>query len=591
MRSLWRAFRYLKRHWPLLVIGLGALLLVDSVQLLIPKLVQWYFDALGTPRFTSWYILRTSLAIFAISLSIGVFRFLWRLTFVGVSFRVDRDIRRDFFDHLQKLSVGFHARRKIGELMALATNDLNAVRMAVGMGLILMVDAIFMGIVCAVMMLHISWKLTLFAALPCPFITILVLTVGRVLHRRFKEQQKAYADVTEHVQETISGIRVIQGYTQEENFAEQYSGLNRNLFRAAIRVAITWGMFGPVVHCLVSIAIGILLYFGGKAAIFGDISTGMFVAFFMYLQMIAWPFMAVGWLVNLFQRGGASMLRLSEVMDADPDIKDAPDAIEMESLTGPIEIRNLDFKYDDTEEPVLHDLSVTFEKGKTTGIIGRTGSGKTTLIDLLLRLHDPPEGTVFFDGTDVRKLKVESLRRSIGIVPQDSFLFSDSIAQNIAFGRTDAPEELIQHAAEVSQLIDDIRGFPQGFDTLVGERGVTLSGGQRQRTAIARALLLDPNILILDDSLSAIDVETEEAILDKLRDVRKGKTCLIVSHRILTVKDADNIVVLECGKITQSGTHDELVEKEGLYADLYRRQQLQRELEQFESDDAKSGVK
>lgn len=562
---------YLWKYRLRLLAGILALFVVDGGQLVIPLIIRRVVDQLSAG--ISADLWRYALYIVGLAGIVLVLRFFWRLLIFGSGRRIEQDLRKRLYQYLLTLSPRFFNRTKTGDLMAHATNDIDAVRMACGIGTLALADALVMVSFSLAAMLSISTKLTLYAFIPLPFITAVVLGFGRVIHRRFEAVQAAFSTLTEKVRENIAGIRVVKSFVQEEGTAQDFQGTNRHFVEKNMHLVRVWGFFDPAITFLAGLSTAVVLWLGGRGVITKTISLGDFVAFTAYLGMLTWPMMALGWMVNLLQRGRASMERINRILATEPEIT-SPSRPQPLPGQGEIEFRNLTFSYNGGP-PVLREINLHIEPGTGLGVIGLTGSGKSTLVELLTRRFDPPPGSVLVDGVDVRKLNLRELRRAIGMAPQDVFLFSATIRENIAFSRPEASEAEIIAAAKLAGLWEEITDFPNGLDTLVGERGLSLSGGQRQRVGIARALLCDPKILVLDDALSSVDAQVEELILGNLREVLRERTSIIISHRISAVKEADLIVVLEGGRISERGSHEELLEKRALYYRLHRLQQLE----------------
>jgi ATP-binding cassette subfamily B protein len=570
-------FHYLWVYKTRIPLGLAALFIVDGAQLVIPLIIRAAVDELaktGTAQLALYagYIL-------GIALVVAIFRFFWRYFIFGTSRMIRRDLRDQLYAHLVKLSANFFANTKTGDLMAHATNDVEAVQFACGMGILALADAIIMVSFSLIAMLSISWELVLYAFIPLPFVTVFVVVIGRMIHKRFTAVQEAFSLLTEKVREAISGVRVIKSFVQESGFSKDFGRTNELFIEKNLRLVRVQGFFEPMIALLAGLSSAIVLWVGGQKVISNHISLGDFVAFTSYLGMLTWPMMALGFVINLMQRGAASMERIERILKTAPEIIDAPDAQLIPAWTS-LECQHLSFNYPVADPssngyPVLRDLSFRLEEGQTLGIVGLTGSGKSTLVHLLLRVFDPPERAIFIGGLDVRRIRLSELRRALAIVPQDPFLFSATIRENIAFGRHTVSDEEVIEAARLAGVYEEILEFPNGFETIVGERGVSLSGGQKQRVALARALLLDPKILILDDALSAVDAEKEEEILHNLKGVLKARTAIIIAHRISAVKDSDLILVLDHGRIVERGRHQELVERDGIYARLYELQQAE----------------
>ncbi len=517
--------------------------------------------------------------ILGISLVEGFFRFWMRQILIGVSRLVEYDLRNDFLSHVQKMSLSFLQTRSTGDIMSRATNDLNAVRSVLGPGIMYSLNTITLVIILTTILLRLNWELTILAYIPLALVSVTVKKVGRQIHDRFENIQEQFSNLSTKAQENLSGIRVVKAFAREESEIEDFRKLNVEYVRRNVSLIRLWGIYYPLMTALIGMSSVALLWFGGRQVIRGTLTLGEFVAFMGYLSMLTWPTIAIGWVMNIFQRGAASMGRMLDIMEAPPAIHDEPGALAPEEICGSLELRNLTFQYPNGKRPVLHNISVTVPAGTTLAIVGHTGSGKSTLVNLITRLFDPPPGTVFIDNKDVHQWPLADLRKNIGYVPQETFLFSDTIRENIAFGN-DIPktDEEVDWAARVSQIADDIGTFSNGIGTYVGERGITLSGGQKQRVAISRAVLLLPKVLIFDDSLSNVDTYTEERILGELAKVMNNRTTILVSHRISTIKSAHQIVVLKEGRIVERGTHDSLMELQGVYADLYSKQLLEEEL-------------
>ena len=498
---------------------------------------------------------------------------------IGVSRWIEYDIRNDYFAHLEKLSMNFYLNNKTGDIMSRATNDLNAVRMVLGPGIMYSITTITMFIMAVSLMFSIHARLTLYALLPFPLLTFLISRFGILIHRRYEKVQAQFASLSARLQENLAGIRVIKVYTREEGEIEEFRKENENYFQKSRSLIRVWSVFFPVMELIGGLGIVIVLWYGGIQVIEGRISLGDFVAFNGYLLLLLWPVIALGWVISLFQRGAVSMKRMAAVFNTEPDIRDTENVIDISSIGGNVAFKNLSFTYKNNDECVLKNINLDIKAGMTLGIVGPTGSGKTTLVNLIPRVCEPPENSLFIDNVPVERIPLGVLRSHTGFVPQDTFIFSDTIKENIAFGIQEIDEDRIKEAAEISQLSKDISEFPDGYDTLLGERGINLSGGQKQRLSIARAIIRQPSILILDDALSSIDTYTEEDILKGLKVFMKERTSIIISHRISTIKVSDLIIVLDDGEIVEQGKHQELVDKDGMYANLYRKQLIAEELE------------
>ncbi len=527
---------------------------------------------------------RYALILFAIAIVAGLFKFWMRLAVIGISRHVEFDLRNELFAHLQKLPLPTFQRSRTGEIMSRATNDLSAVRMMLGPGFMYLVNTVVVALVSIGFMLAISPRLTLLSLLPLPLVSLAVWFFGERIHRRFEEIQARFAALSAKVQESLTGVRVVRAFAREERELEEFESLNRDYLERNLGLIRTSGFLNPGLAFLSGVAALLALYLGGRQVIAGRITLGQFVAFTVYLGMLNWPMVALGWVINLFQRGLASYRRILEILDwppaeAEPAAGPAVPSPDGVRARGEIELRHLTFTYPGASAPALRDVSLRIPAGRTVAVVGRTGAGKSTLLSLIPRLFEPPPGTLFLDGRDVREWPLGSLRRQIGIAPQDPFLFSATLAENIAYGVEHADDAAIVRVARIAGLDDDARAFPSGYETRVGERGITLSGGQKQRATIARAVLRDAPVLLLDDCLSSVDTQTEEAILHGLRGEMARRTTLIISHRVSTVRDADEIVVLDDGAIRERGTHDELIGRDGAYAELVRQQQLEEELE------------
>jgi len=578
-----KAFKTLRNdfkenQWRILV-GLSGLLIVDVLQLFIPRIVKYAIDDLTSGVISLSRLLLYGVEVLILALGIGGFRYVWRYLLLGAARRVERALRERLFQHLQALSLSYFSRTKVGDLMAHATNDIEAVRMSIALGIVFVVDTIILGVLTIFFMIYIHPVLTLYAILPMPLLTVITLFFSRVVHQRFEVLQKTFATLTERVRESIAGIRVVKAYVQEENERGKLSQMSQDYIQKNIGVARVWGMFFPLILFLSNLSMAIVLYLGGRLTIFQSISTGDFVAFMSYLGMLAWPMMALGWAINVIQRGAASMGRLNRIFEEVPEISGSPKAIWSGSLKGRIEIRSLTFSPKNGGNPLLRDIDLTVHEGEKIVIVGRTGSGKTVLCDLLVRILESSKGSIFYGGIEIHRIPLKVLRREIGYVPQETILFSDTIRENISFGRLDAKEEEIEEAARIAQIYDEVMSFPEGMNTVIGEKGITLSGGQRQRVAIARTILMNPPVFILDDALSSVDIQTEERILERLEKFLQGKTSILITHRIAPLRRADRIVVLDEGRVVEMGDHATLLSKGGLYAELYWQRQLEEELE------------
>jgi ATP-binding cassette subfamily B protein len=575
-----RLLPYLLRYRRQFGIGLGCVAITTGVSLVSPWVLKHAVDDLyrGVTREKLAFY---SLLLLAIATTGAVFRFLMRRIIIGVSRDIEYDLRNDFFARLQLFPQRYFQSRRTGDLMSRATNDLNAVRMTVGPAIMYAANTVILFFVATTLMVSIDLRLTLMALIPLPFVTIAVRYFGAAIHKRFERIQAQLADLSAVTQEALTGVRVVRAYCQETAELERFGRANREYLERNRRLVRLQGFFFPSMSLFLGFGAVLVLWLGSREVIRGHITIGGFVAFNSYLVMLSWPMIAFGWVTNMVQRGLASWKRMLEVLDAVPGIADPPPdrLVALPQVVGAIEFRDLTFAYDGV--PVLDHVSCRIEPGQTVALVGPTGSGKSTLISLLPRLFDPPAGAVLIDGVDVRDLSLAQLRGAIGFVPQEAFLFSESIADNIAFGAggaAAADRARIEWAAGVARLDKDVALFPNGLDTMVGERGITLSGGQKQRAAIARAVMIDPKILVLDDALSAVDTYTEEEILTRLHDVMRSRTTIIVSHRVSTVRRADQILVLDEGAIAERGTHDQLVARGGIYAELYRKQLLEEEL-------------
>ena len=579
-KSLRPLYPYLKKYRRGFMVGTLCVLLLNGIAVQSPQVIRVALDYLQKGGRSSQKLVFYALLMVAIALSKGIFQFLTRWIVIGISRDIEFDLRNDLFEHLERLSYPYYQRTRTGDIMARATNDLNAVRMLLGPAIMYSANTLVFTAGALIYMMKISPKLTLYTFLPLPVASIVIQYFGRQIHERFEKIQAMFSDISARAQENFSGARVIRAYVQETAEVRQFEAANTEYIARSLPLARLMGLLWPTLEFTLGLAIVLVLWLGGRQVLSNRISIGDFGAFLTYMVQLTWPVIALGWVINIFQRGTASLKRIDEIMQEKPEITDAPSVLLAgppdAELRGEIEFHRLNFAYNGT--PVLHDANLKIPEGSSLAIVGPTGSGKTTLVNLIPRVYDAEPGAIVIDGHLIREFPLEFLRRHIGFVPQETFLFSDTVRENIAFGVEDATDEDVRAAAEAANIAADIESFPDKYQTMVGERGIALSGGQKQRIAIARALIRNPRILILDDALSSVDTQTEDKILNHLREVMRGRTTIFISHRVSTVRNADRIAVLHGGRIVELGTHDELIAREGYYTDLYNKQLLEEEL-------------
>ena len=605
MRTFVTVIPYLKKSWHKLALGVLVLIIVDALQLIMPLVIKHAVDGLSQETIGQRELVTAGIWIIILALGMIVLRYLWRVLISANAFVIELGLRKKFYNHLMRLSQNYFNFAKIGDLMALATNDLNAVRMLFGMGLIAGVDIVFLATASFLFMVYIDLHLTLISIIPMMFIPFFMRFFGSRLHHRFLQVQESFASLSGMIQENISGVRIVKAFTQEKPELEKMQRYSNDFVDQNIKMAKLSGVFHPLNGVVISLSMIVILIYGGRSVLIGNITIGDFIAFFSYLGMLIWPMFAIGWIVDMYQRGSASLKRLNEIWQQEPEIADnALTDHEITEIKGSLTVNNLSFKYktplpknsgeenhfsqkkevtvpaSEIEMPTIFDnISTNIEAGKTLAICGRTGCGKTTFIDLICRVYDAARNTIYIDDHEVQTIPLQLLRESVVMVPQDIFLFSDTVANNIALGRPTASIEEIENAAKTAAVYEDIMEFEKGFDTMIGERGVTVSGGQKQRIAIARALLTDPKILILDDALSAVDTKTEKEILGNLVQQRKDKTNIIIAHRISALNHADKVIVLEKGVISEMGCPKDLLKSGGLYSELYEKQKIEEKIE------------
>ncbi len=602
LENLRPLFPYLKRYWKGYVVGALALLLTNIIWGQFARIIGRATDEMQKSGVHRDKLAQWALLLIAVVLAKAVFFFLTRWVLIGLSRDIEFDLRNDFFRHLEQLSYSYYQRTRTGDIMARATNDLNAVRMLLGPGIMYTANTMVFTVVALHYMLKISPRLTAYAFIPLPVVSIIVQYFGRRIRDRFERIQAQFSEISARAQENFSGVRVIRAYAQEEAEIENFERSNKEYIKRSLKLVRMMGMLWPTLEMLLGFAIVLVLWLGGRQVIQHQMTVGDFVAFNTYMVQLTWPVIALGWVINIFQRGTASLERINEIFQERPEITnaDANPELASEPVRGDIEFRNLTFSYNGT--PVLRNISLRIPAGTSLAVVGPTGSGKSTLVNLIPRIYEAPPGTVLLDGRPLREWPLEQVRRNIGFVPQETFLFGDTIRENIALGTEDgdlgasshagsiSPDALVggktphdghervRQVAEAANIAAEIETFPEKYDTMVGERGITLSGGQKQRTAIARALIRDPRILILDDALASVDTHTEDRILNHLREVMQRRTTIFISHRVSTVRNADRIAVLHSGRIVEYGTHDELLARDGYYTDLYNKQLLEEEL-------------
>ena len=576
MNSLTFLFQYIKRHKYQYTAGIITLFVVDFANLFIPRLTGTITDGL-TAHSLDWNGIRLCLlAIFGLGLTLALGRFLWRFFLFGASRSIEKELRNDMFRHLEKMSVEYYNEHKTGDLMTRFTSDLNAIRMAIGPAVICVFDASVMTImVICQMMYYVNIRLTLLAIIPMLLICAGEIYYGKIMHARFRERQEAVSDLTDFVQESFSGVRVIKAFVRERSQMRAFARANRHTMDKNLNVVRLQAVVMPLLDVIIGLSSLITLVYGGYLALVGEITLGRFVAFNQYINMLVWPMLACGDAINMFSQGSASTRRIREIFDEKPEIYDRKDVQPPDEIRGDITFSHLTFIHRGHSEPTLKDINLEIPAGTTLAIIGRTGNGKSTLVNLLLRLYNTKPGMILIDGRDINTIPLKALRENIAYVPQDNFLFSDTLKANIAFGAGEEDMDAITCATSVACIHENIVSFPDGYETIVGERGVTLSGGQKQRSSIARALMKDSPILILDDSLSAVDTDTEERILKNLKENRRGKTTLLIAHRISTIQNADVIMVLEDGEAKEIGNHESLMAQNGIYRDMFEKQQLE----------------
>lgn len=569
-------FQYIKKYKKQYIAGIITLFIVDVANLYIPKLTGTITDGLSEHTMGLGSIKTCLLYIFLLGLTLAVGRFVWRYFLFGSSRSIERELRNDMFAHLEKMSVEYYNEHKTGDLMTRFTSDLNAVRMAIGPAVICVFDAVVMTlmIICQ-MMYYVNVKLTLLAIIPMFLICAGEIYYGKIIQKRFRARQEAVSYFTDFVQESFSGVRVIKAFVREHAERIAFARANQNTMDKNLHVVRLQAIVMPLLDVIIGLSSLITLLYGGYLALIGDITLGRFVAFNQYINMLVWPMLACGDAINMFSQGHASIRRLQEIFDEVPEVKDKDDVLDISRLTGEITFSHLTFCHRGHTEPTLCDISIHVPSGTTLAVVGRTGNGKSTLVNLLLHLYNAEPGMILFDGIDINQIPLKTLRENIAYVPQDNFLFSSTLRENIAFGSEHQDIESIKEAAKTACIHESISSFPEGYETVVGERGVTLSGGQKQRSSIARALLKDAPVLILDDSLSAVDTDTEERILRNLKKSRSGKTNILIAHRISTIQHADIILVLEDGEAKEIGTHQELIQRQGIYCEMFEKQKLE----------------
>lgn len=574
---------FFKKYLLSYILGIIALVAVDIAQTRVPIIVGNVIDGIKLKNIDMSIIKSSIITLFIIAGVMYIGRIMWRFFIFGTSRSIERDIRNDMFSHLEKMSAKYYHKHAPGEVMAYMTNDLDAVRMALSQGILTLFDVIALGTLTLFnMVTEIDLILTIAAVIPLLLIAITVSLMGKELFSRYFNKQQAFADLSDFVQENLSGIKVIKSFVQETKIIESFEKVNKTTYDKNMKLVKLQIIMHPFMSLISGLALAVAIGYGGYITIIGRITIGEFTAFISYLGMLVWPMMAIGMMINIFTMGAASLERIESILKEPVEIADNEKTISIDKIVGNIKVNNLNYKYPETDKYVLENIDFEIKQGQTLGIIGRTGSGKTTLVNLLLRVFEPNENSILINNTDILQIPLKTLRKNIGYVPQDNFLFSDSISNNIDFGLRSDDANKITNAAKASSVHDNIIEFKEGYDTVIGERGVSLSGGQKQRISIARALIKNPEILILDDSVSAVDTDTEEKILNHLKETRKGKTNIIIAHRISTIQDADLIIVLDEGKILEKGTHNELLEKNGLYHSIYEKQLLEKMLEEQE---------
>jgi ATP-binding cassette subfamily B multidrug efflux pump len=567
---------HFKSHWRTIGLGLLALVVVDFVQLSIPRLIKGVVDDLTLLETNFWRLALQAGAIAVMALMIGIFRYIWRRCLLGTARRLEQSLRNQLLAHIQTLSAGYFDKTQTGDLMAHATNDIQQVRMAAGMGLVAFNDALVLGTAAVGFMLYIHVRLTLYVLIPMPFLVLGTRMLGKRMHLHYRKVQAAFSDMTEAVREHCAGMRMIKAHHGESQAGEAIRKVSQAYIDENIRLVSITGLFFPMMIVLTNLSLAIVLYFGGRRTILAEITTGDFVAFISYLNLLAWPMMALGWVTNLIQRGGASLGRLKAILERQPEIRDKPRALNLSRVRGSVEFEQLSFAYE--QRPVLKDIELKVAPGEIVGVVGPPGSGKSTLLSLVPRIYDATGGRVTVDGHDVRDLSLADLRRHVAYVPQEPFLFAGTVRENLLFGCPQACAARLDQVISDAGLQETLKAFPKALDTVVGEKGILLSGGQKQRIALARALLMDTPILLLDDPISQVDTATGRRIVDTIKRMAGQKTLLIVSHRLAAVRFAHRIITLEEGRVVESGPHDRLVAAGGYYASVHGLQELEDEV-------------